>query len=826
MTGKISLWKRGLAALMIMIMAFMLPASPLSQTTSRAAAAGGDIRYIKELRLFISSEENAFEQAKDWCSKQDGDWKVLEDEDKGLDLNSGSGKLSGLINTEVHLCYCTTTNPDEAVRDLAVMNEKGNYSEGAYERILKDQKDKYADMIKNMKTMLNEYRTNYKNNLPTAVAAHDYLNTYIEDDSGKLLGDLLLDITDEKLTEVMLQANGKVVLFIEQQLAAACDTGKTTFLDRMTKLGGYDALRQKFMTAYNGDANKADKALKANYSESANKLYDCWSDVQKQIENVKTQMVKNGVLGMTADQYNDWVTKNSSNDQIFLMKQEFDILTALASYKYGSGTLLDFFIKPRSDFQGDKIKELYPLAASLSKGQLASIDENVSMFYVITDALGAAVRNDYKTGESAKLLDSATAEEKKALEDSKKLVEGSIEKLKDEKKTSVYEGVDREIFKGGVAVTSTAESYSNSSETKWVDKFVDSGDYKKYSIGITAAAVGSLILGGLFRFAENNAIITGMYDMFNDVYSSSKSEFKLLGSASKLDKKTYDYIKTVRDWDEAWREYEYGQQNAVSAFNDLEGRVLEDSISYYVFKYLKIGFTILTVLLSVADITLTAITLYNYYHREHLPIPHHMVDLSYNENKESSYIVYKSVRDNKDKCGDLNGDNGKQWLALYATYDKDAGDPLVAPEEGVKNILVQYGSSTVQESGYLPLHMFGTPNVAQNLTFADGENGYSFNDNKKGTYLFFRRDAAAASIVTYEQPEQTEEATDTASEVSEGNGTTADATVSGSAATVSGTGTAMSGGVVALIAFACLAGGGFAGYVIGATRRKKYLADK
>ena len=37
--------------------------------------------------------------------------------------------------------------------------------------------------------------------------------------------------------------------------------------------------------------------------------------------------------------------------------------------------------------------------------------------------------------------------------------------------------------------------------------------------------------------------------------------------------------------------------------------------------------------------------------------------------------------------------------------------------------------------------MFGAPNTPQNLTFADGNKGWSFNDGKKGTYVFFRRES-------------------------------------------------------------------------------------
>ena len=46
-------------------------------------------------------------------------------------------------------------------------------------------------------------------------------------------------------------------------------------------------------------------------------------------------------------------------------------------------------------------------------------------------------------------------------------------------------------------------------------------------------------------------------------------------------------------------------------------------------------------------------------------------------------------------------------------------------------------------------------------------------------------------------------------------------TVTGTAVDVSGTGTALGGGTIALIAFACAVGGGFAGFVIATSRRRK-----
>ena len=193
---KISLPKKILAVCMMFVMAFMLAASPIKGTQSKAAEVKSHGEYIKEVKLFVKSQ-GTVDDAKAWCESQEGDWKVLEGDENG-NLNS---KASGALTKEVgvFLCYTTTSDPDEAITDLAVMNEKGNYSEGEYQMLLNKQKDEYIDMVNNMKGMIEEYRTNYANKTPMALRSYNYLNNYKDDESGKLLGDLMLEVSDEEM---------------------------------------------------------------------------------------------------------------------------------------------------------------------------------------------------------------------------------------------------------------------------------------------------------------------------------------------------------------------------------------------------------------------------------------------------------------------------------------------------------------------------------------------------------------------------------------------------------------------------------------------------
>ena len=103
-----------------------------------------------------------------------------------------------------------------------------------------------------------------------------------------------------------------------------------------------------------------------------------------------------------------------------------------------------------------------------------------------------------------------------------------------------------------------------------------------------------------------------------------------------------------------------------------------------------------------------------------------MVDMSYNESKQTSFISYKNVLDNNGKAGDLNGGGGKQWLALYQTYDEALrGEPILAPENGENcDIIVRYGKAeelNAEEILAAP-SVWDSELTAQNLTYADGEN--------------------------------------------------------------------------------------------------------
>ena len=725
--------KRMVAVMLIFTLALIAPMQNI-----RSDAAEKSVKYIKEFKLFIK-KQGGLADAKEWCRSQtDADWHVVE-----KDLNDGADAMF-TKPVGVFLCYCTTENPKEAVRDIAVMNEKGNYSESLYEQILNTQKGEYRDLVKNLKLQVKNYQNNLKNNVKTAVEARDILNEYKEDDSGKLLGDILaeLDLDQEKdvekLTDILLQANGQVVLFIQQQLTLASESGNRSWLDRMEQVGGYDKLYAKFKTAYNGDDTLAKRNMDAKFKEKASVIADSWDELKEHFDNVKKYEERSGITSMSEEQLVEWKKNNLKSPEGAIYEQESAFVSNLAKYKYEGKTLLSFFSQDKSEISDKNLYKLYPMVASLQDGQFAGIDSSVNLYMLVNQAFSATLLNDYEKGKLGEAKNEMNAEEKTDLEKSQKNLENMLDLQKKGEVKSIYEGVDREVFNGGVAVTSDALEYSKGSEIKWTEQF-----YNKIGVTQSLTAIGLFI--GISATMTMAAVKNSMLEK---TAQSVVHDFHVGDQADDISQEIIDLVDNTYYKVNAFEKdgivthqieklANSGDKGGQAAWDAIIKESYKRNTTARVLQGIKIGMSIALLLVTVADIALTVYSLYQVYNKDHLPIPKCMVDLSTNENKETSYVTYKTVRDNSGNPGDLNGNSSRQWLALYQTYDDRVGEPIVAPESGYP-ITVIYGKNSTK-SDQSPLHMFGTVNVAQNLTFSDGDSGYSYRDGRGGIYLYFTR---------------------------------------------------------------------------------------
>ena len=235
------------------------------------------------------------------------------------------------------------------------------------------------------------------------------------------------------------------------------------------------------------------------------------------------------------------------------------------------------------------------------------------------------------------------------------------------------------------------------------------------------------------------------------------------------------------------------------------GYATKSKVAYY----FTIGFTVLGVLLAGYLIYTNITELIDYYKVTFTPIPKYIVDETdiYQEingkmvviNNQTAY--YKVVPCNRKEgssdvekdnyrvlgtANDLNGDVGKQWLALYSVK-YEFGFPILAD-----SLKVVKGSDKLPSGYETGIHRFGEK-PAFDLT----SKYYCYNDDVKGTYVYFKHDKnTVAAIVMGSEKTANEK---TILDYNAGENITGSFFSSGSLALGAGVGLLLGAGIAVLI---------------------------
>ena len=195
-----------LAGATALTMSFTMLCSTVSAEDSKG-------KYVQD--VFIAYGEKK-EDAEKWL--KDNGWEPV------CDLNEGkTSKASGFHNAVAVMGIQRTDDPNEAVTDMATMFMKGGYSFDDYESLVKEKKADIDEFINTFVPALNEYRDNYngkgsEGGKKRAQMAHDILNKFYDgdpdskyavNDTGKRLGDLLLNKTKTEIVDYAYKALSK-----------------------------------------------------------------------------------------------------------------------------------------------------------------------------------------------------------------------------------------------------------------------------------------------------------------------------------------------------------------------------------------------------------------------------------------------------------------------------------------------------------------------------------------------------------------------------------------------------------------------------------------
>ena len=740
-----------IAVLLAVLMGTLLPVQVFADTPD----------YIGEVKVFMG----------DYSAAQTEGYILLKDDNnKPVDLNQNAGGGAGSKGDKaVYLGYKITNNKDEAITDLALMNMKGGYRTNDYESLMNTQLNaQIIPFVDNFLSAIKEYRANYNSkkalNKKRAQFVHDALNKLTDDDCGGAgLGDLLLNetkyemgeaaynaLSDEQKKEhadiltIIAQSNGNATLIMENLITRAADNNNDLWLDRFAEITYDDLIDETGETP-----TDAQKTLAKLYDDGANEILDMWEDFKEHLENYDNAVkiledAANKDLSDEVEEVEELDFENDDDEDVSeaaeasvkiqysaeeLANAAADVFCKeyLETIDYEDGTMLDFFMQEIEDIEDDTTV-LYPLVASLSKGQKAGLE-----FITLQDLVmfGSADENGYRE---------AAANEIEA--------------------TSIYLGVDRAIYeKGGVALTSDAIRS---------DVLMEPTPEQSIALHIWSGIAVGLSLIGAAAFI-GSSIVKNSTDKALAAY---KASFKNLTDYIAKNTATVNAMKTklaslqqkgltemAKTQSENIRSYTKGIENAQKSLKNMEydSKFVErlQSRSSMCSK-MRVGAAVFT----VAMIVIAAIFVYldyqemkEYYNVAFTPMPRYIVDekdlIGYNSKGERIVLknqsaYYKLVECNRTQAdemyktlgtgSDMNGDVGQQWLALYAVKN-EAMEPILA-----SSLKAVVGDDQMPAGYKTGIHMFGTE-AAFNLN----SSLYDWTNEAPSVYVYFKTDDTAAS---------------------------------------------------------------------------------
>ncbi len=729
--------------------------------------------YVKELILGYGKTEA---DAKSWL--QNRGYKFVDD-----NLNAGADDTFS-TKRAVYLGYKTTSKASEAITDMKVMNMNGGYSVQDYQMLVEQQKADIQEFVNSFIVAINEFRENYKNGQQRALTAFEVLNHMYDNDTEEYLGDLFIQKVKEEYTEdefaalskkeqskvadlttILMQGNSTSVLVMEQAIALASDDNDKTWIDRYQKAKSYDEMVDDLMENDNLTVSQAAKKLAAEYDVDA-------KTIASKFEEYATYLKNYTDAGVSFDNTQEEIEAYAKEHEDFDMSNWLTVGTQynlLESLVVDDVSLLDLVTSDEYDVEGEDAYLLYPLVASLTKGQRICLG-----FITMSQIVSMGINDDKSIAEAAKNID---------IDEEKYYV-------------SIYSGMDRSIFSENVALTGDAYALQNSSNKAAVENwtgFISSSTKLLYVLtGISMVATiaswttrSTIIWNNKVNISKladadfnmchetvSNAI-SETADRFDDAVSaasetlersfSSDSSFVFEEAGAKgvqIANGSAQIAERVGDvGDDVANSIKNQMADSVDDIANTQKTLQGENLGTRTTDAVKgnaslqkwmTGFSVaiscITIGLMVASLWSSYQDLKKYYNAEFTPIPMHMVNQGVNDKDEKVFTYYTAVKCNREEAqmvtdnnklledyGDLNGDVGRQWVALYTTKDSSAGDPITTDFD------VQYGKSDVPDDS-TPLSMF-CESTAQNLT--NKKAGYTYADSKKGIYLFYDVDSNA-----------------------------------------------------------------------------------
>ena len=443
----------------------------MCMTMMMPASAGRVTYYLSDLKM---AEADTADEAK----------KLLTDEGFTIldkNLNPDGGKA-------VYLGYKKSTNVDDAITDVKVMNMKGGFNISDYETIFEEAMDTYSTEINNLRIAANEFAENYRAGKREALNAYRQLNYYyVEDDKGAktYMGNYMLNFpkTNEGFADILLKGNTHILDNIRILLSMGVADGGD-LIERIT-------------------AATKDEAVygKAQYFDDAKELAGKIQNLKKMLTDAEAEIAE-----IEADTEMTQEEKDASlvvPSYIVSLLGSFDLV--LASIPCGDTNYSEYF-ETTADVD---YTLLYPFIDSMTAGQRAMAVSGQVHSVLVYNAIEM----------SDEELEAELAETEENLEP-----------------MSVYLGTDMNLLDGAVAVTSDAIREEAATGNSWFACFTGNmaGDITISSLigvgGVALASVSAHFLKNaiqkstwtkteLAKLAKYKDVIKSTDDSLDDIFA-------------------------------------------------------------------------------------------------------------------------------------------------------------------------------------------------------------------------------------------------------------------------------------------------------------------
>ena len=403
------------------------------------AFAASNEQFLSEVALVY---EDSVEDAQ--AAIADTDWKLFN-----KDLNPNADYM---FDDGVYLIYKTSTNVEDAITDLRVMDMYGGYSTTNYKQQLEKSRSQYMKAIADLRVATDEFKVNYYTGDGMAKLAYRQMRYYQDvktengTETGMLMGDFFLNMPkDEQIVQVMFEGNTIIVSNLMSLIAVGISGAYGTTLS--TRIAEKYAIK--------------DTLTDEEYHEEAKAL-------AKSFDTIKAKLIRYDAL---KDEY-DLEDENMSEETYVFLTEDATIADLLTTIQYGEKTLAEFIKGTWAT------KDLYPIVAAFTPGQRALV----------------------RMGKIETVLKYATPS--KPIAELEKTLEEMETVMKEENDGvlptyDVYTGVDREIFKGDFAMTTAAERQQALTGKTW-----GLGD----AAGLSTGQMAGFIVAGVVDVALASAV--------------------------------------------------------------------------------------------------------------------------------------------------------------------------------------------------------------------------------------------------------------------------------------------------------------------------------